>query len=154
MNIEIKIYDERLREERYKIKSSEYNAGFDVRASIYENIEVLPGESVMIPLGFAMNIKYPGFAGYLMPRSGLGAKYGIVLGNLTGVIDAGYQGEVQASIWNRGRPNIDDIFIIRPMDRIAQIVIAPVVIPKLFEVNEFTTESERGENGFGSSGVK
>ena len=127
--------------------SSPGSAGLDLRACI-ENIHTLnPGETFLIPTGISIYIKDPGYAGIILPRSGLGHKHGIVLGNLVGLIDSDYQGELLVSCWNRG----DKVFIINPLERIAQLVIVPINQANFNLVNNFP-ESERGEGGFGSTG--
>jgi dUTP pyrophosphatase len=110
-------------------------------------MEIAPGETQLIPSGLAMHIEEPGLAAMLLPRSGLGHKHGIVLGNLVGLIDSDYQGQVYISVWNRGKES----FTVQPGERIAQMVIVPVVHAE-FEVVEEFTASERGEGGFGHTG--
>ena len=122
-------------------------AGLDVRACIDEPMGVLPGQALLIPTGMAIHIEDPGLAAVLLPRSGLGHKHGIVLGNLVGLIDSDYQGQVFVSCWNRG----GESFTIEPGERIAQMVFVPVVRADL-EVVESFAESARGEGGFGHSG--
>lgn len=124
------------------------SAGMDIRACIEEDITVAPGETVLIPSGFALHIDNTGLAAVLLPRSGLGHKKGIVLGNLTGLIDSDYQGEVFVSCWNRSKAS----FIIRPGDRIAQMVFLPVVQAEFEIVDEFN-QTSRGAGGFGHTGV-
>ena len=123
------------------------SAGMDIRACLKETITLVPGEAVLIPSGFAIHIADPGYAAVLLPRSGLGHKHGIVLGNLVGLIDSDYQGEVMVSCWNRGR----EAFTLQPGDRIAQMVILPVAHAQFEVVSEFE-ESKRGAGGFGHSG--
>ena len=123
------------------------SAGMDLRACISETIDLLPGDTQLIPTGFAIYIGDPGLAGIILPRSGLGHKHGIVLGNLVGLIDSDYQGELMVSCWNRGT----EPFKIEQGDRIAQLVLIPVVQSTLKLVNEFA-ETKRGTDGFGSSG--
>lgn len=123
------------------------SAGMDLRACIEENLTLLPGETSLIPAGIAIYIEDPGLAAIILPRSGLGHKHGIVLGNLVGLIDSDYQGELMISCWNRGK----DSFNIAPGDRIAQLVLVPVVQTAFNIVNEFS-ETRRGIGGFGSSG--
>ena len=148
MEIQLKILDARLGD---TIELPEYatvgSAGMDVRACLDEPLELGPSDSVLIPLGFAIHLEDPGFAALLLPRSGLGHKHGIVLGNLTGLIDSDYQGQVFVSIWNRSR----DPYTIQPGERIAQMVIVPVVQVRFRVVEEFE-ESHRGDGGFGHSG--
>lgn len=125
------------------------SAGMDVRACIKEKIVVKQGSTVMIPLGFAMHIEDKNIAAIIIPRSGLGSKNGIVLGNLVGLIDSDYQGELMVPLWNRSNRDFD----IKPGDRIAQMVFIPLVLAEFEIVNSFE-QSERGIKGFGSSGVE
>ena len=125
------------------------SAGMDVRACIKEKIVVKQGSTVMIPLGFAMHIEDKNIAAIIIPRSGLGSKNGIVLGNLVGLIDSDYQGELMVPVWNRSNKDFD----IKPGDRIAQMVFIPLVLAEFEIVNSFE-QSERGIKGFGSSGVE
>jgi|TARA_B100001939_G_scaffold69590_1_gene58012 dUTP pyrophosphatase len=125
------------------------SAGMDVRACIKEKIVVKQGSTVMIPLGFAMHIEDKNIAAIIIPRSGLGSKNGIVLGNLVGLIDSDYQGELMVPLWNRSNEDFD----IKPGDRIAQMVFIPLVLAEFEIVNSFE-QSERGIKGFGSSGVE
>ncbi len=125
------------------------SAGMDLRACIDEAITFKPGDTELIPTGLAIHIGDPSLAATLLPRSGLGHKHGIVLGNLVGLIDSDYQGQLYISCWNRGK----DTFTIEPADRIAQLVFVPVVQVKLNQVEEFS-DSDRGEGGFGHSGRK
>jgi len=123
------------------------SAGLDLRACLDAPFVLEPGQAHLIPTGFAIHLEDPGLAAVLLPRSGLGHQHGIVLGNLVGLIDSDYQGQVMVSVWNRG----DHPFTIRPGERIAQMVIVPVVQVELEVVAEFA-ESARGAGGFGSSG--
>ena len=123
------------------------SAGLDLRACIDEPLLLEPGRTVLVPSGLAIYLEDPGLAAVLLPRSGLGHKHGIVLGNLVGLVDSDYQGPVMASLWNRG----DAVFTIQPGDRIAQLVVVPVVQVQL-EVVEVFSATERGAGGFGSSG--
>ena len=123
------------------------SAGMDIRACLKEPLVLKPGDSALIPSGFAIHLEDPGYAAVLLPRSGLGHKHGIVLGNLVGLIDSDYQGEVLVSCWNRGR----EAFTINPGERIAQMVILPVAHAEFEVVGEFE-ESKRGAGGFGHSG--
>ncbi len=123
------------------------SAGLDLRASLDAPLVIEPGQAKLIPTGLAMHLGDPGFAAMLLPRSGLGHKHGIVLGNLVGLIDSDYQGPLMVSCWNRGH----EPFTVQPMDRIAQMVIVPVVQARFRLVDEFA-ESSRGEGGFGSTG--
>lgn len=123
------------------------SAGLDLRACIEKELVINPGETELIPSGISIYIKNPGYAALILPRSGLGHKHGIVLGNLVGLIDSDYQGELLISCWNRG----DKEFIINPLERIAQLVLVPVYQASFNLVNDFDS-SERGEGGFGSTG--
>ncbi|ULJ70221.1 dUTP diphosphatase [Wielerella bovis] len=123
------------------------SAGLDLRACLDEPITLQAGETKLIPTGIAIYLDNPNLAAMLLPRSGLGHKHGIVLGNLVGLIDSDYQGELMVSLWNRGQT----AFTIEPMERIAQMVIVPVVQAAFELVDEFAA-SERGEGGFGSTG--
>jgi len=123
------------------------SAGLDLRACLETPLELAPGKTELIPTGLAIHIADPRYAAMMLPRSGLGHKHGIVLGNLVGLIDSDYQGEIMISCWNRGKES----FTIQPLERIAQLVIVPVVQVEFEPVHEFT-ESLRGEAGFGSSG--
>ncbi|MDK4689297.1 dUTP diphosphatase [Kingella negevensis] len=123
------------------------SAGLDLRACLDEAITLQAGETKLIPTGLAIYLDNPNLAAVLLPRSGLGHKHGIVLGNLVGLIDSDYQGELMVSLWNRSQTP----FTVEPMERIAQMVIVPVVQAAFEMVNEFTA-SERGTGGFGSTG--
>jgi dUTP pyrophosphatase len=123
------------------------SAGMDLRACLTSDLLLAPGSTHLIPTGLAIYIEDPGLAACILPRSGLGHKHGIVLGNLVGLIDSDYQGELMISCWNRS----DQAFIVAPGDRIAQLVLVPVIQSTLTIVDEFT-QSERGVAGFGSSG--
>ena len=123
------------------------SAGMDIRACLKEPLTLKPGDTALIPSGIAIHIGDPGYAAVLLPRSGLGHKHGIVLGNLVGLIDSDYQGEVLVSCWNRGQT----AFTVNPGERIAQMVILPVVQAQFEVVSEFE-ESKRGAGGFGHSG--
>ncbi len=123
------------------------SAGLDLRACIDTPLTLAPQQTELIPTGLAIHIGDPGLAAQILPRSGLGHKHGIVLGNLVGLIDSDYQGELLISCWNRGQ----EAFTIQPSDRIAQLIIVPIVQVKFDLVDEFA-QSERGSNGFGSSG--
>lgn len=122
-------------------------AGLDLRACIEAPVRIQPGETVLVPTGMAIHLADPGLAAMILPRSGLGHKHGIVLGNLVGLIDSDYQGEIFVSTWNRGQ----DAFVLNPMDRLAQLVVVPVVQVD-FNVVESFEESRRGAGGFGSTG--
>ena len=124
------------------------SAGLDLRACIEGPIELAPGRVELIPTGLAIHIEDPGLAAMLLPRSGLGHKHGVVLGNLVGLIDSDYQGQLMVSCWNRG----SDTFIIQPGERIAQMILVPVVRAR-FEVVENFEETRRGAGGFGHTGT-
>lgn len=123
------------------------SAGLDLRACIDEAITIQPGETVLIPTGLAIHIGDPAYAAMILPRSGMGHKNGIVLGNLVGLIDSDYQGQLMVSTWNRGQ----NAFTLNPMERLAQLIIVPVLQVGFNIVEEFG-DSERGEGGFGSTG--
>ncbi|SMF46519.1 dUTP diphosphatase [Pseudogulbenkiania subflava] len=144
--IDVKILDPRLHDSlpNYATAGS---AGLDLRAAIDSPMEIKPGETQLIPTGMAIHLADPGLAAMILPRSGLGHKHGIVLGNLVGLIDSDYQGQLFVSVWNRGHSN----FALEPLERIAQMVIVPVVQVGFNIVDDFDA-SHRGENGFGSSG--
>ena len=123
------------------------SAGLDLRACIDARQVLKPGQTILVPSGIAIHLADPGLAAMVLPRSGLGHKHGIVLGNLVGLIDSDYQGQIFVSLWNRG----DTEFVLEPMERIAQLVVVPVVQVALRRVDGFDA-SERGEGGFGSTG--
>ncbi len=125
------------------------SAGLDLRAMLKEDLTLEPGQTVLIPTGLAIHVADPGLAALILPRSGLGHKHGIVLGNLVGLIDSDYQGELMVSCWNRG----DTSFKMSIGERIAQLVLVPVIQAR-FEVVEEFGDSERGAGGFGHSGTK
>ena len=144
--LDVKILDERMRSQMPAYATSG-SAGLDLRACLDEPLTLKPGDSSLVPTGLAIHVADPGHAAVIIPRSGLGHKHGIVLGNLVGLIDSDYQGQLFVSCWNRGR----ETFIVNPMERIAQLVVIPVVQVELNVVESFS-ESERGEGGFGSTG--
>ncbi|HOX88001.1 MAG TPA: dUTP diphosphatase [Burkholderiaceae bacterium] len=148
MKIEVKILDARLRDAppHYATPGA---AGLDLRACLDAPLELAPGQTVLIKTGMAIHLADPGFAAMILPRSGLGHKHGIVLGNLVGLIDSDYQGELMVSTWNRGA----SAFTIAPLERIAQLVIVPVVQARFELVDEFPA-SARGAGGFGSTGTR
>ena len=127
--------------------ATEGSAGLDLRACLAKPLELAPGRAELIPTGLAIHVEDPGLAAMILPRSGLGHRHGIVLGNLVGLIDSDYQGPLMVSCWNRGR----EPFVVQPLDRIAQLVIVPVA-HATFRVVETFEASARGEGGFGSSG--
>ena len=146
--IKLRILDPRLgREFPLPQYATAGSAGMDLRACLKEPLTLAPGDTALIPSGLAIHIEDPGYAAVLLPRSGLGHKHGIVLGNLVGLIDSDYQGEVLVSCWNRGR----EAFTVQPGERVAQLVILPVVQARFEVVNEFEL-SKRGDGGFGHSG--
>jgi dUTP pyrophosphatase len=144
--IDIKILDARMKDQlpQYATAGS---AGLDLRACIEAPITLEPGATVLVPTGLAIHLDDPGYAAMILPRSGLGHKNGIVLGNLVGLIDSDYQGQLMVSTWNRGQ----QAFTLQPMDRLAQLVIVPVLQVGFNVVEEFAS-SERGAGGFGSTG--
>jgi len=144
--LEVKILDERIRGmlPHYATAGA---AGLDLRACIDKELRLAPGDSRVVSSGIAIHVADAGYAAIILPRSGLGAKSGIVLGNLVGLIDSDYQGPLMVSVWNRGR----EPFTVQPMDRIAQLVVIPVVQVE-FEVVEDFAASARGSGGFGSTG--
>lgn len=147
-NVQLKILDNRIGD---TIPMPEYatdgSAGMDLRACIDDSIELKPGDTELIPTGMAIHISNPNYAAMLLPRSGLGHKHGVVLGNLVGLIDSDYQGQLYVSCWNRG----DTTFMVEPGERIAQMVIVPVAQIEFEIVDEFD-ESDRGAGGFGHTG--
>lgn len=146
MHVDLKILDARVRAQlpHYATPGS---AGLDLRACMDAPILLEPGQTHLIPTGLAIHLADPGYAALILPRSGLGHKHGVVLGNLVGLIDSDYQGQLMVSVWNRGR----EAFTIQPFERIAQMVIVPVV-QAAFRIVEAFTASDRGEGGFGSTG--
>ncbi len=158
MQAEIKILDERIKTPEYETAGA---GAIDLRAAIYKPVKILPNQCELIGTGIAIHIgsidsaegdePNPEFtlAGAIIPRSGLGNR-GLVLGNLVGLADADYQGEIKVSLWNRG----SEVFIINPLDRIAQMMIVPVIRPSFKVVDQFSSTSSRGNGGFGSTGVK
>jgi dUTP pyrophosphatase len=144
--IELRVLDERIRPflPAYATPGS---AGMDLRACIDAPIELQPGRTQLVPTGVAIHIGDPGLAALILPRSGLGHKHGIVLGNLVGLIDSDYQGQLMVSCWNRG----SEAFELKPMDRLAQLIFVPVVQPQ-FQVVDTFDSSKRSVGGFGSTG--
>jgi len=145
-SIDVKILDPRLKENMPQYATSG-SAGLDLRACIDAALELKPGQTELVPSGLAIHLGDPTLAAIVLPRSGLGHKHGIVLGNLVGLIDSDYQGQVMVSMWNRG----SGVFVLQPMERIAQLVIVPVLQVRFNPVSEFV-ESTRGAGGFGSTG--
>lgn len=146
MKMDVKILDTRLRDQLPQYATAGA-AGLDLRACIDAPITLQPGETRLIPTGLAIHLSDPGYAALILPRSGLGHKHGIVLGNLVGLIDSDYQGQLMVSAWNRSQ----QAFELTPLERLAQLVIVPVVQAEFNVVEEFET-SQRGEGGFGSTG--
>jgi len=149
-DIELKILDKRIGKEfpmpRYATDGS---AGIDLYACLDEHLHIAPGETHLVPSGIALHLDDKHLAAMILPRSGLGHKYGIVLGNLVGLIDSDYQGQIFISVWNRGQNS----FTIEPGDRIAQMIVVPIAIANFKIVDEFTP-SDRGAGGFGHTGRK
>lgn len=146
MKIDLKILDPRM-QDHLPAYATSGSAGLDLRACLNEPLNLLPGASALIPTGLAIHIGDPGYAALILPRSGLGHKHGIVLGNLVGLIDSDYQGQLMISTWNRG----DAAFTLNPMERLAQLVVVPVMQVQFNVVKDFA-QSERGAGGFGSTG--
>jgi dUTP pyrophosphatase len=146
--IDLKVLDPRMAE-HLPAYATPGSAGLDLRACVDAPLTLQPGQALLIPTGLSIHIGDPGLCAMLLPRSGLGHKHGIVLGNLVGLIDSDYQGPLMVSCWNRGTA----AFVIEPMERIAQMVIVPVVQAAFRRVDEFAS-SARGEGGFGSTGKK
>lgn len=146
IDVDIKILDARLHH-MMPAYATAGSAGLDLRACIEHTQTLQAGETLMIPTGMAIHLDNTFYAALILPRSGLGHKHGIVLGNLVGLIDSDYQGQLLVSCWNRSK----EPFLLNPMERIAQLVIVPVVQANFHIVGEFT-QSERGEGGFGSTG--
>ena len=146
MKLDLKILDARMRDQ-LPAYATTGSAGLDLRACLDEPLTLKPGETALVPTGLAIHVGDPGYAALILPRSGLGHKHGIVLGNLVGLIDSDYQGELMISTWNRG----ETTFVLNPMERLAQLVIVPVVQAEFNIVDDFE-QSERGAGGFGSTG--
>ncbi len=144
--IAVKILDPRMKEQ-LPAYATQGSAGLDLRACIEAPLTIHPGETHLIPTGLAIHIGDPRYAAMILPRSGMGHKHGIVLGNLVGLIDSDYQGQLMISTWNRGQA----AFTLNPMERLAQLVVVPVLQVGFDVVNEFD-DSERGAGGFGSTG--
>ena len=144
--IDLKVLDARMAEQ-LPAYATPGSAGLDLRACLDAAVTLEPGQTVLVPTGLSIHIADPGLAAVILPRSGLGHKHGVVLGNLVGLIDSDYQGQLMVSVWNRSQT----AFVIQPMERIAQLVIVPVVQAQFRVVDEFGA-SDRGEGGFGSTG--
>lgn len=147
MHVDLKILDPRMAEQ-LPAYATPGSAGLDLRAALDAPLTIQPGETQLIPTGIAIHLADPGYAAMILPRSGLGHKHGIVLGNLVGLIDADYQGPLMVSCWNRG----SQAYTLQPLERLAQLVIVPVVQAQFRVVDAFEA-SERGAGGFGSTGT-
>ncbi|MFW2174728.1 dUTP diphosphatase [Acinetobacter guillouiae] len=148
MKVQVKVLDQRLGQEwSMPTYATTGSAGLDLRACVEEAIQIEPGQTVLVKTGMAIYIEDTNFAGLVLPRSGLGHKHGIVLGNLVGLIDSDYQGELMVSVWNRGQTT----FTLEPGERLAQYVLVPVVQAQFDIVSEFEA-TERGAGGFGHTG--
>ena len=147
MKLDVKVMDERLRSMMPNYATSG-SAGLDLRACLDAPLTLQPNAWQLVPTGMAIHLKDPNYAALILPRSGLGHKHGIVLGNLVGLIDSDYQGQLMVSAWNRS----DVVFTIDPMERIAQLVIVPVVQAQFNLVDEFDASTDRGAGGYGSTG--
>ncbi|WP_176058726.1 dUTP diphosphatase [Paraburkholderia sp. BCC1876] len=146
MKLDLKILDARMRDQ-LPAYATTGSAGLDLRACLDEPLTLEPGQTALVPTGLAIHVGDPGYAALILPRSGLGHKHGIVLGNLVGLIDSDYQGQLMISTWNRG----ETTFVLNPMERLAQLMIVPVVQAEFNIVDDFET-SDRGAGGFGSTG--
>ena len=144
--LDVKVLDARILSQM-PAYATEGSAGLDLRAAIPDPVTLRPGDTALIPTGLAIHLGDPALAAMIIPRSGLGSKHGIVLGNLVGLIDSDYQGQLMVSCWNRGR----EPFVVNPLERIAQLIVVPVVQVEFNIVDEFVG-SARGEGGFGSTG--
>ena len=144
--IDVKILDPRMKDQM-PAYATPGSAGLDLRACIDESITIAPGQTILVPTGLAIHVGDPGYAAMILPRSGMGHKNGIVLGNLVGLIDSDYQGQLMVSTWNRGQA----AFTLNPMERLAQLIIVPVLQVGFNVVEDFDA-SERGAGGFGSTG--
>lgn len=147
MLIDVKVLDPRMADQ-LPAYATPGSAGLDLRACLDAPLTLAPNAWQLVPTGLAVHLADPGFAALILPRSGLGHKHGIVLGNLVGLIDSDYQGQLMVSAWNRS----DVAFTIQPLERIAQMVIVPVVQARFNLVNQFAAESARGVGGYGSTG--
>ncbi len=147
MNIDVKILDARMAAQ-LPAYATPGSAGLDLRACLDAPLELAPNAWQLVPTGIAIHIADPGYAALILPRSGLGHKHGIVLGNLVGLIDSDYQGQLMVSAWNRS----DVAFTLQPMERLAQLVVVPVVQAQFNVVEAFAEASVRGEGGYGSTG--
>jgi dUTP pyrophosphatase len=148
ISLDVRVLDARLHDSP-PAYATQGAAGLDLRACVAAPLTLAPGDTQLVPTGLAIHLGDPGYAALILPRSGLGHKHGIVLGNLVGLIDSDYQGQLMVSAWNRGR----ETFIIQPLERIAQLVIVPVAQVQLNVVEAFES-SARGAGGFGSTGTR
>jgi len=148
MKIDVKILDPRMKDQLPSYATSA-SAGLDLRACLESPTTIEPGQTILVPTGLSIYIADPGYAGLILPRSGLGHKHGIVLGNLVGLIDADYQGPLMVSTWNRGSTP----FVLEPMERLAQLVIVPIQQVRFNLVESFEA-TDRGVGGFGSTGTR
>ncbi len=146
ISVDLKILDARMRDQLPSYATAG-SAGLDLRACLDEPLTLAPGATTLVPTGLAIHLADPGYAALILPRSGLGHKHGIVLGNLVGLIDSDYQGQLMVSTWNRGA----EPYTLQPMERLAQLVIVPVAQAAFRVVDDFAASS-RGEGGFGSTG--
>lgn len=164
MNVEVRYLDERFNTGEFvkPSRATEGSAAIDLIAAIDEPISLSPDQVELIPTGISINIQDPNYAAVILPRSGLGHKKGLILGNTVGLIDSDYQGQLMISAWNRNseivpvaaiQALVSDPITINPGDRIAQLLFIPVAIPTFVEVDSFSSSSERGEGGFGHTGV-
>ena len=147
-SVDVKILDPRLNG-NLPTYATPGSAGLDLRACIDQAIDIEPGQTILVPTGLSIHIADPGYAAMILPRSGMGHKNGIVLGNLVGLIDSDYQGPLMVSTWNRGQSS----FRLEPMERLAQLIIVPVVQAEFRVVEAFEQTSDRGSGGFGSTGT-
>lgn len=148
--VDLKIRDKRLIEVGALTRGSDGAAGYDLRACIDQPVELQPGQSVLIDTGISVYVKDPNYASVILPRSGLGHKSGIILGNTVGLIDSDYQGNLMMSLLNRK----SEVFVINPLDRVAQLVFVPVIHPEFNITDEFEENTDRGAGGFGSTQIK
>ena len=149
LDLAVKILDERLRDQ-LPAYATPGSAGLDLRAAIDAPKVIEPGQAELIPTGLAIHLADPGYAAMILPRSGLGHKHGMVLGNLVGLIDSDYQGQLMVSAWNRSQT----AYTLQPLEGLAQLVIVPVMQARLSVVEDFQATTERGAGGYGSTGVK
>lgn len=148
MNVQIKILDSRVDQTQLPRYATPCSAGLDLKVLLDAPLTLMPGQTVMLETGMAIYLADPGYAAMILPRSGLGHRHGVVLGNLVGLVDADYQGPLKISCWHRGT----EPYIIQPGERMAQLVIVPVVQAKFELVTAFDAVSERGQGGFGHTG--